>query len=397
MMPMIAAALLVVIVVLVAVWRLIRSRQLEFWLGSHIREQFRRRPRTSGTIHVMVCVADHYEPGWNDVTPTVERARVSEWMRRLPLLADRHADSDGVRFQYTFFYPEEQYRYDHIDRIARLCHDGYGDVEIHLHHDHDTSDGVREKLVRFKTLLHERHGLLRRNAKSGEIEYGFIHGDWALDNCAKDGGHCGVQDELIVLRETGCYADFTLPSAPSETQTSKINSIYYATDDPARPKSHDTGVDVRVGGRPNGDLLLIQGPLTLNWRKRSRGVLPRIENGELSGDNPPSPDRADLWVRQGVHVSGRPEWVFVKLHAHGANEKNMDALLGPPMDETLAYLERAYNDGRRYRLHYVTARELYNIVKAAEAGCKGNPNHWRWFGEAAAVSRRGERRCVAAS
>jgi hypothetical protein len=28
-------------------------------------------------------------------------------------------------------------------------------------------------------------------------------------------------------------------------------------------------------------------------------------------------------------------------------------------------------------LHYVTAREVYNIIKAAEAGKGGDPNAWR--------------------
>ena len=40
-------------------------------------------------------------------------------------------------------------------------------------------------------------------------------------------------------------------------------------------------------------------------------------------------------------------------------------------------LERAYNDGERYRLHYVTARECYNIIKAAEAGESGDPGAFR--------------------
>ncbi len=31
-------------------------------------------------------------------------------------------------------------------------------------------------------------------------------------------------------------------------------------------------------------------------------------------------------------------------------------------------IDREFNDGRRYRLHYVTAREMFNIVRAAEAG-----------------------------
>ena len=57
----------------------------------------------------------------------------------------------------------------------------------------------------------------------------------------------------------------------------------------------------------------------------------------------------------------------------------MDTLLGQAMHDMHSYLEQTYNDGRRYVLHYVTARETYNIIKAAEAGKTGNPNDWRDF------------------
>src|SRR5258707_498316 len=77
-----------------------------------------------------------------------------------------------------------------------------------------------------------------------EEMYAFIHGNWALDNSRPDGRWCGINNELDVLRETGCFADFTLPSAPSPCQTSTINRIYYAVDDPKRPKSHDTGFPI---------------------------------------------------------------------------------------------------------------------------------------------------------
>jgi hypothetical protein len=288
-----------------------------------------------------------------------------------------HRDADGSYPQHTFFYPEEEYRREHLNRLAVLCATGYGDVEIHLHHDGDTEERLREKLSRFKRTLHESHGLLHLNRDTGEVEYGFIHGNWALDNSGPHGKYCGVNNELTVLRETGCYADFTLPSAPESAQTRKINSIYYALDDPSRPKSHDAGRDVTSGGAPWGDLMLIQGPLALNWNSRKWGILPRIENGELSSDNPPSPARADLWIRQQIHVKGRPDWIFVKLHCHGALEEAWEALLGQPMDETLSYLETHYNDGVQYVLHYVTAREMYNIIKAAEAGAQGNPGAFR--------------------
>lgn len=57
----------------------------------------------------------------------------------------------------------------------------------------------------------------------------------------------------------------------------------------------------------------------------------------------------------------------------------MDTLLGPRMDAMHEYLESAYNDGRSHVLHYVSAREAYNIAKAAEAGREGDPNDYRDF------------------
>jgi hypothetical protein len=44
-----------------------------------------------------------------------------------------------------------------------------------------------------------------------------------------------------------------------------------------------------------------------------------------------------------------------------------------------SYLETKYNDGENYILHYVSAREMYNIAKAAETGNDGNPNEYRDF------------------
>ena len=48
-------------------------------------------------------------------------------------------------------------------------------------------------------------------------------------------------------------------------------------------------------------------------------------------------------------------------------------LLGEPMDRLLTHLETAYNDGERFRLHYVTAREMYEMIRRAEAGAEGDP------------------------
>ncbi len=361
----------------IAVTVAIRARNMQYWLGGYLRR--RRPPAVDGPIHVMFCFVDHFEPAWGKVDLATQRARVDRWCRDYRALAAMHRDADGRMPQHTFFYPEEEYLEEHLDKIAALCAEGYGEIEIHLHHDNDNEANFRQTIERFNNLLHERHGALPRDPATGQLRFGFIHGNWSLDNSRADGRWCGINNELILLRELGCYADFTLPSAPSDTQTKTSNAIYYATDDPLRPKSHDSGVPVRVGGTPSGDLMIVQGPLGLNWRERKFGVLPRIENADVRRGCPPTPERVDAWVKTGIHVEGRPEWVFVKVHTHGTQERDMDTLLGDAAQRMHQHLERTYNDGKRYVLHYVTARETYNIIKAAEAGHRGDPHAFRDF------------------
>ena len=119
--------------------------------------------------------------------------------------------------------------------------------------------------------------------------------------------------------------------------------------------------------------MIIQGPLGLNWRWRKWGVLPRLENAEITGANPPTQDRLRLWTDQQIGVGGRPDWVFVKVHTHGCVPANRDVILGPGMRDLHAALQGEFNDGQAWRLHYVTTRELYNLVRAAEDGWTGDP------------------------
>lgn len=354
-------------------WRWRRRGYLDRWLASYVLATPRRRESRAGQeIHLLLCVADHYEPGWGAASPATARARVHRWLRQYPRLFGDLRDSDGRPPRHTFFFPIEQYAPELLDGLARLCRGGFGEVEVHLHHDHDTAAALREKLLDFKELLADRHSLLARNRHTGELSYGFIHGNWALDNARPDGRWCGVNNELDVLRETGCYADFTMPSAPAPAQTRKINSIYYAVDDPLRPRSHDTGWDAGTGAAPEKSLLLIQGPLLLDWRRRKWGLLPRIENGCLQFSQPPTLDRLRLWLKARVQIPQRPDWYFVKLHTHGATERNQDVLLAEPMVRFHRTLAEVAAANPRFHVHYITSREMYNLARAAAAGWTGS-------------------------
>ena len=329
--------------------------------------------RRGGPIHLLLCIADHYEPHNGSADVDTARRRVRTWVESYPRLFGHFRDSDGRPPQHTFFFPIEQYNAGYVGRLADLCHSGFGEVEIHLHHDRDTADGLRTRLLESKELLAHRHGLLAHDRRTGEVKYGFVHGNWALGNSHPSGRFCGVMNQLDVLRETGCYADFTFPSAPDPTQPAKINSIYYAADDPAgfRPQRTKKPVD--------GGLLLIQGPLVLNWRRRKWGVFPRMENGCIQGNQPACSERVDAWLRARVQVPGRPDWFFVKLHTHGAPEKNQQVLLGDRMAEFHSALAERSASRPDFRFHYVTAREMYNLVRAAEAGWTGTVQDARDF------------------
>jgi hypothetical protein len=210
-------------------------------------------------------------------------------------------------------------------------------------------------------------------ADTAKMSVGFrvaeigVHGNWALCNSRPDGRWCGVDQELTVLRETGCYADFTMPSAPSETQTGTINSIYYARDIPGQRKSHNAGIQARAGRRsPANHLLMIQGPLTLDWSQRKARVLPRLENADIHAGRPATWERFQHWLRAGVHVAGRPNWIFVKLHTHGCKDGNIDTLLGPEMQQFHADLALKTAEYPQFRFHYVTAWEMAQLVHQAE-------------------------------
>ncbi len=329
-----------------------------------------RRPTESRseTQHVFICVADHFEPMWEEVSQRVQQERVERWLTGYPAMTEGLCDVRGQVPQHTFFYPAEEYTASHLDGLAQLCGQGFGDVEVHLHHDNDTSAQLRDTLETFIETLHNRHGLLRRRA-DGKISYGFIHGNWTLDNSHPEGIWCGVNDEISILADTGCYADMTLPSAPSPCQTRTVNSIYYAVDDPQKPKSHDRGIPAQVGRPgPKDGLLMIQGPLVLDWQHRKWGVMPHIENGDLHGTRGANFDRFKLWCDASISVQGRPNWRFIKLHTHGCIEASEEILLGETMRQFHHSLSDHAQSHPDFKYYYVTAHELAMLVHQAEQG-----------------------------
>jgi hypothetical protein len=351
----------------------IRDKNFDKWLGGYAKDTFRRAlaPKVEGPRHILFAVCDHYEPLWGSADDAHGTKRVEMWRTGYPKLVERFRDSDGRAPRHSYFFPGEQYRPSYLDALAELARQGLGEVEVHLHHDGDTAATLEPQLL--KTLEDfAKHGHLSRDP-DGRLRYAFIHGNWALANGRPDGRQCGVDEELPLLFRTGCYADFTFPSGPDECQPNIVNQIYWPTGNLSAKRSYENGTRAKVGEVMRDRVLLVQGPIGL--ARRGLGV--RLEYSALTAHDPATPSRARSWLAPSIHVEGRPEWVFVKLHTHGAPDKQGASLLGDGGRALHEILTTRYNDGKSWILHYVTAREMFNVAIAAMEGKAGNPNDYR--------------------
>lgn len=354
------------------------------WLPDYAWQRL-TRPAPRGVVHLIVALADHFEPA---IVPQDGRARASfseqqrrleHWCSEYPRAVGAWRDQEGRPFVHTYFYPAEQYDRRLLDVLAEHCRKGWGEIEIHLHHGldaPDTSANTRRQLEEFRDALASDHGSMCFVEGSNQPRYAFVHGNFTLAN-AMNGYACGVDDEMQILADTGCYADFTLPSAAFHpAQIAKVNSLYECGSPLGRRAPHRSGRDLEVGRPPQIFPLNVQGPLLFDFDRSARNGLGRFENAALTGGNPPSLRRLKLWKRASISLKHRPDWLFIKLHTHSMDPTQQDAVMGEPMQQFLSGLVEGAAD-RSELIHFVTAREMVNIILAACDGREGNPGEYR--------------------
>jgi hypothetical protein len=340
-------------------------RRYYLFLPDYVRWTLTPRPAVQGNQHIFVVFTDHFEPNSDPV-------RTRHWAERYRALAARHHDGSGRPPQHTWFYPGEQYQPGVLGVLRELTSDGLGEVELHFHHGRDTAESLAVKL-RLAIGQFQQFGFLK--TQTGETRFAFIHGNFDLDN-SMGPEMCGVSTELKVLHDLGCFADFSLPAVYNDAQPDIVNAIYAAKDDD-RPKSYNRRLPLGMLTDGSADLMIFQGPLVFAPALNIRRLFLALDDGDIHAAMPASPDRVEHWLRADVHVPERPDWVFIKLWAHGISSAgDEEATLGPDFDRTLTYLEQRYNDGARYALHYVTAREAYNLAMAAARGETGPPEQY---------------------
>jgi len=251
----------------------------------------------------------------------------------LSQLVDPYRDHEGHSFCHTYFYPAEQYDEPLVQRLANHCHEGWGEIEIHLHHGlerADTAENTHRQLAEFRDALALRHGCLSYWDDAGSPRYAFVHGNFALAN-SNEGRQCGVDSEMQVLADTGCYADLTLPAAAFHpAQTGKINALYECTLPLSRRAPQRWGRDLERGSISSSLAAHCAGAAHADFASPGRPWGLGIENGALTGPNPARLSRLRLWNRQGFLYADVRDWLFIKLHCPAMNPTQKTAVLGSP-------------------------------------------------------------------
>jgi len=358
-------AIATLVFALVAIY--VKKKNILIWMGAYIRGVVGSGSNNDKPIDIMFLFVDHFELNGDP-------RRLQAWNEEFPALAKGHKDWDGQHPKHSFFYAMDLMHEHELEQLQHLVADGFGEFELHWHHAHDNAETFELKLQAAMKIFHQ-YGYMKPYKSGQQACFGFIHGDWSLGN-ARGIEFCGVDNEIELLMKNGCYADFTFPALFNKAQPPIINSIYYAREN-HRAKSYFKGRHAQVGARQEYDeFMIFQGPLTINWSDWRHKWHPTIEDGDVNRfPTHDDPKRIDAWIRQNIHVEGQANWRFVKIFCHGAQDHQ--SVVSDATDRMFSYLESRYNDGSNYRLHYVTAREAYNIVKAAEDGKKGNPNQYR--------------------
>lgn len=342
-------------------------------------------PSFQGRKHIIFTVANHFEPSWSRnglLDLDTQRRRLDEYFKKARETGEAVLDTDGTKFRHTNFYSAEQYDRRILEAMAAMQVEGLGEVEVHLHHGvekPDTADNLRRTLTEFRDCLAEEHLLLSRFDGEAQPKYAFVHGNLALANSC-GGRFCGVDEEMQILQETGCYVDMTLPSAPDESQVPVLNKIYECGLPLTEKMPHRTGKQVRVFGNQPRLPLIFTGPLIFNWTRRRRNrSLPRpaIDDGALTRNHAPEKARLQRWLSANITVKNRSEWIFVKLYCHGFFDRDQSACIG---EEARRFFSETVENGEKtgeYKVHFASAREAFNIVSAAIDGKEGSPGEYR--------------------
>ena len=367
----------------------VRSKNLETWVGGYARWLAasavpRARAALGGAAdgprHLLFAFCDHYEPLWSDADDGARRrARARLAARATRRWPTSSATPTAARRATPSSSPASSTAPTYLDALARA---GAARASARSRCTCTTTAtpprGCARQLGELPGRCSRSTGTSRATP-TGACATRSSTATGASPTRRRDGRWCGVDEELPLLFDTGCYADFTFPSAPDECQPTIVNRIYWPDGRP-RAAARLRGRDARRGSASARDdrILMIEGPLALgaapaagcsrcaSRTPRSRPTIRRRRRGSAR------------WVRAGHPRRRGGRSGSSSRCTPTARRRSRPRRCSATGDGSCtASSTTRYNDGKRWRLHYVTAREMYNIAIAAMDGRTGNPDSYR--------------------
>lgn len=319
--------------------------------------------RRNGPIHLLVLIANIFDPYVGGASREEGCRRMVSWERRMAEIASRYRDSDGNPPQHTWFVPIAMKDTDCLFRISKMCFDGFGEIGIYIPPE-TNHEAFHNKLKDSLQSISQFGGCVIHDKDKGRRNSFGVIGD---EN----------NSTIPFLPAEGCYADFTGP--PIEGIHGSYFSQIYHYLRYSENTSHiiDPSLSIyRESSSPLG-LMMIPGSVGINWFDWSNLFFPNFETGSVCRRTLPYSLRTRLWIRSAAALPGRPDWIVIKLFTRGCEPANEEILLGKYTHRIYKEFERFARGGHPCYLHYVSGRELYNIIRAAESGCSGNPHMMR--------------------
>src|SRR4051794_7213286 len=100
---------------MLALTALLRSRDMGRWLAAYLLQSRRQRlpsPAQDDDVHLLLCIADHFEPHHGGASDEQAMERVARWLENYPRLCE-------------------------MEILAQFCRQGFGEVEMHFPKSHN--------------------------------------------------------------------------------------------------------------------------------------------------------------------------------------------------------------------------------------------------------------------
>ena len=336
------------------------------WLVSN------QRHETAGStpIDIIFSSVNRFDPIDAGDDPELQTSIIKQWAELYPAIINGVLDSDGYPPKNTWFCPADESLSEILHPLLNLCDNGFGEMEVMIDIGGEPAVQDINKLARIIE-KYRHNGIPELENRNQTLNFAIITA--VKEPIAQIEEREKVRKVLTSSEDLGGYADFTSP-VHSMIKRRKLNRIYDLSEQSRGPDKDEVAKSPGENSRDPGLFLNFPGPLFFNYENYS--LLPYMDNAEISSEKPFERKRVENWIKANVHVAGKPEWLFLRTSTRGAKPDIANMLLGD--DGRQMYMQLvdkfSYPD---YRLHFVTAREAYNIAAAAIDGHGGNPNDYR--------------------